>query len=385
MKTLIELYDERPLENILATEVFRPERTVFLASPEVAENEALIEAMRAFLEGRGIGSRLLMQKVDMNDPQAVAETLQAIQKRYEDCALDICGGTDAALFAGGLFAAGHELPVFTYSRRKGRFFNLQGAPYAEVDTGFVRFSVEDFLRMAGGSMRRGRVDNDLLSQYMWMMEPFFSAFLAGRKSWNQTVGYIQAASQGEQSLNVEALPELKAGRERVRVNPETLERLQQIGLIKGLSLGGKVCFTFADKQIRTWLRDVGSVLELYIYKTCLDTGLFNDVKTSVIVDWAGQQEQDGVSNEIDVVASRGLTPFFISCKTSEVKTEALNELAVLRDRFGGEMARAAIVTAENANAAVRNRAAELRIGVIDLADLTAGAAGKRINEMILGI
>ena len=30
MKTLIELYDERPIENILATEVFRPERTVFL-------------------------------------------------------------------------------------------------------------------------------------------------------------------------------------------------------------------------------------------------------------------------------------------------------------------------------------------------------------------
>ena len=55
------------------------------------------------------------------------------------------------------------------------------------------------------------------------------------------------------------------------------------------------------------------------------------------------------------------------------------------DALGGEMARAAIVTAENANAAVRNRAAELRIGVIDLADLTAGAAGERINEMILGI
>ena len=30
MKTLIELYDERPIENVLGTEVFRPERTVFL-------------------------------------------------------------------------------------------------------------------------------------------------------------------------------------------------------------------------------------------------------------------------------------------------------------------------------------------------------------------
>ena len=32
MKTLIELYDERPLENVLSTEVFSPERTVFILS-----------------------------------------------------------------------------------------------------------------------------------------------------------------------------------------------------------------------------------------------------------------------------------------------------------------------------------------------------------------
>ena len=30
MKTLIELYDVRPLENVLSTEVFSPERTVFI-------------------------------------------------------------------------------------------------------------------------------------------------------------------------------------------------------------------------------------------------------------------------------------------------------------------------------------------------------------------
>lgn len=33
MKTLIELYDERPLKNVLSTEVFSPERTVFICPP----------------------------------------------------------------------------------------------------------------------------------------------------------------------------------------------------------------------------------------------------------------------------------------------------------------------------------------------------------------
>ena len=94
---------------------------------------------------------------------------------------------------------------------------------------------------------------------------------------------------------------------------------------------------------------------------CLDTGLFNDVRTSAVVDWNGDDRDNAVSNELDVMCTRGITPVFISCKTCMIRTEALNELAVLRDRFGGEIARAAIVTAEPAGASARNRAAELNI------------------------
>ena len=73
---------------------------------------------------------------------------------------------------------------------------------------------------------------------------------------------------------------------------------------------------------------------------------------------------------------------FISCKTCDVKTEALNELAILRDRFGGKIARAAIVTAERGGAAMRNRASELDILVIDLNDLSAGRIGQRIKTLM---
>ena len=65
-----------------------------------------------------------------------------------------------------------------------------------------------------------------------------------------------------------------------------------------------------------------------------------------------------------------------------IRTEALNELAILRDRFGGEMARAAIVTAEPAGAAARNRAAELNIRVIDLNDLQEGRLNQCIHRLM---
>ena len=69
------------------------------------------------------------------------------------------------------------------------------------------------------------------------------------------------------------------------------------------------------------------------------------------------------------MATCGVKPIFISCKTCDVKTEALNELAILRDRFGGERARAAIVTAEKGGGNMLHRAMELGIDVIDLNDL----------------
>ena len=127
---------------------------------------------------------------------------------------------------------------------------------------------------------------------------------------------------------------------------------------------------------------MGSVLELYVYKACLDTGLFQDVRTSAVVDWEGDGSAKAVSNELDVMCTRGVTPVFISCKTCDVKTEALNELAILRDRFGGKMARAAIVTAERGGGAMRNRASELGIMVIDLNDLTAGRIDKRLKNLM---
>jgi hypothetical protein len=163
-----------------------------------------------------------------------------------------------------------------------------------------------------------------------------------------------------------------------------LQDLEEIGLISKLVIQPEqsVSFRFRDGRIRSWLRDVGSVLELYVYKTCLDTGLFQDVITSAVIDWEGSGNRNSVTNEIDVLCTSGITPLFISCKTCDAKTEALNELAVLRDRFGGQIARAAIVTAESGGIPLRNRAAELGIVVIDLNDLNAGKLSQRIRKLM---
>ena len=371
MRTLIELYDERPLENVLSTETFRPERTVFLAPPDVTMDKLRRESIEQYFRHRGLDTRVTFLTTSLLETETVARELRKVLDRYPDCAVDISGGTDAALFAAGMVASEREVPVFTYSSRRNRYFNIRNAPFADNVPCRVRLRVEDCFRVAGGVLRQGRVDNAILDRYLDLYEPFFRLFMEYRRSWPRIVSYLQKVSQcpkGETpSLKVSGDYVVKAERGRVTAVPGALRRMEEIGLIEKLRIeeGERVSFRFRDQQIRTWLRDVGSMLELYVYRDCLLTGRFDDLISSAVVDWQAGRGHDAVTNELDVMATRGVTPIFVSCKTCDVKTEALNELAVLRDRFGGGRARAAIVTAENGGAAMRHRAAELGIDVID--------------------
>ena len=389
MQTLIELYDERPLENVLGVEMFRPERVVYICTEEIGNVKPILETLRLYFQWRGLNPELSIVKGSFYEVGAMLELFRRVVSAYPDCAIDITGGTDAVLFAAGLLCAESEVPVFTYSRRKNCFYDIRGTVFTGALPCTVVYTVEDFFLMAGGSMRQGRVDNAILAQYLDVIDPFFQLYLRHRRDWKRTVNYMQRVSQAEDnssaSLFVQGQYLVKGERgSRIEAPAETLKDLEQIGFLQELVIvpGESVSFRFRDRQIRAWLRDVGSVLELYVYKACLDTGLFQDVRTSVIVDWQGDEKIKPVSNELDVMCTRGVTPVFISCKVCDVRTEALNELAILRDRFGGVMARAAIVTAERGGYGMRNRAEELGIMVIDFNDLAKGRIDRRLKSLM---
>ena len=383
MHTLIELFDERPLENVLGVEVFRPERVVYVCPEQTADDKRVQRQLREYFRARGLEPELSFARANIYNTESVLRLLR-------DCALDITGGTDAVLFAAGLLCAERPVPVFTYSRKRNKFYDIRNAPFAAELPCKVRFSVEDCFRMAGGSMRSGRVDNGILDRYLQDFDPFFRVYLEHRRDWTRIVTYIQRVSQTAPDapipLEVSGPYEVKGERAaRISAPERALWDLEELGFLSELKIvtDEKVSFRFRDEQIRAWLRDVGSVLELYVYKACLDSRLFDDVRTSAVVDWEGDRRDNAVTNELDVMCTRGVVPVFISCKTCDVKTEALNELAVLRDRFGGQMAKAAIVTAERGRTVMRNRAEELGIQVIDLNDLQAGRIRKRLQSLML--
>ena len=389
MDTLIELYDERAIENVLAADLFRPRRIVYLCPAEVAQCRARQQQIAAFFRHRGWEPELIFQATSLYKVDRILRQLLAISEKYPDCAMDVTGGSDAELFAAGMFAAQANVRAFTYSRRKNRFYNISGAEFAENLPCDISYSVKEFFLMAGGTLLPGRVDNGVLREYLEDIDPFFDCFLRYQRHWTNIITYMQRISPAEsgQAPSMEVCGNYIVKGERggrISANEDALRDFARIGFIRELQIvsGEGISFRFRDQNTRAWLRDVGSVLELYVYKACLDAHIFNDIISSAVVRWDEVLGHGSVINEIDVMATRGVVPLFISCKVSDVKTEALNELAILRDRFGGKGAKAAIVSTGRCNAAARHRAAQLGIAVIDRDELENGKLVHRLKVIM---
>ena len=84
MKTLIELYDERAIENILAPDMFRPQRIVYLCPAEIAQDRKRQEKLSAFFERRGWNPELIFMESSLFKADRILKQLLAIGKKYPD-------------------------------------------------------------------------------------------------------------------------------------------------------------------------------------------------------------------------------------------------------------------------------------------------------------
>ena len=360
-----------------------------LCPSEIAQDKEKQKRLREYFLHRGMEMETVFLDTSLFHADKVRRQLQNVIEKYPDCAIDIAGGSDAALFAAGYLCRETDIPVFTHSRKKQRFFEINNAKFADHLPLSVSYSVEDFFLMAYGAVKPGRVENGILEERESMIDSFFSLFLKYRKKWNSIVNWFQRASQteknGEISLTVHSDYAVKGERgSKIPANEEALHDLERIGFLFDLEIqrDASVSFRFRDSWTRFWLRDQGSVLEIYVWKACREAGIFHDVRCSTVVEWDRGNKGEIVTNEIDVMAVKATSiPVFISCKTCAIDTDAINELAILRDRFGGDAAKAFIISTENCRAITRRRADALDIDVITLQDIRSCSLADQIRSL----
>ena len=122
---------------------------------------------------------------------------------------------------------------------------------------------------------------------------------------------------------------------------------QKVGTLKIYDLQ----FEYADYATKECLTKEGNALEALTYHTIRNMNIFDDVKLSTRILWDRQNVngRDTV-NEIDVICTKGMRSFFISCKQC-IKLDKLqfNEVLYEAERFGIEGIPILVSTAKRSN------------------------------------
>lgn len=392
MDTIIEVYDKEPLFNVLAPSVIKPVRVIYIGARPITGKRLKKKLVRYFAL-RSPDTYAYFYPVNIYDCEDVQRVLSDVLNRYPDAVVDITGGTSTLAFAVGIFCAAHNVPVFAYHHKTNSFCNIYQCKAMNGVPCDPRFTVEEVLAMAGGMfLRHGHIATENIdAQLLQDIDTVFSLCYHEQGRWNHFVQYLQATTGGsERSLSVDApLTVLNNAGKMQFCDVELLEHLEEIGMISGLSVDGpNVSYRFRNHVVRQCLNDAGIWLELYIYKTAVECGCFDDVQISVIADWNGSvNEAINTINEIDVVLTRGITPVFISCKYGVPSTTALNEIKTLTDLFGGGYAKGVLVTLSDLmdiSPATYQRAADMGIDIIQDEDFEAGSVGSRLLAISSG-
>ena len=174
-----------------------------------------------------------------------------------------------------------------------------------------------------------------------------------------------------------------------------LDRFQEVGLISDLSYEfnpkrgsreGKAAFSFvySDSAIKDCLINAGNILELYVWSQAQETGFFDDCKANFYFEW-----ESGITNELDVILTKGLSSLVISCKTAKFHKEHLYEISSLTNQFSVNSKPVIIYSSKltvddsgkltNDLSAVKARARSMGIYLIDLNELDMPLGEKLIR------
>lgn len=341
--TLIEFFDEEKLDNVVGTLILHPERTVFLCPGK--RDEAFLKALRKILEARGVQTEIVMECVDVTDLQRARACVEEIVNKYPDADFDIAGGNDVMLVVMGEIAKKYNLPMHIASVKSKNVTSINsGKMYKTYDT-FL--SVEELISVYGGKVAKDGANE---ATYTWTrnlaeeeeIEKVWNVCKSDTGAWNSAIGAMRGTGSVDKR-NVLAM---------------TWSKLKKEGLVR--REGNQM--RYKSNLVRFLLQKQGTALEMYTYITAKKTEFFDDGQCSVIIDWKGHRE---VENEIDVLLTRGMTGYFVSCKNGLVDSDELYKLSIVAERFGGKYAKKILVLSRfEPDMSFMNRAEELGIRVV---------------------
>jgi len=379
MKTLIELFDNCQLKNVIAGLNFKPEKIIFVGFKQNMRPQ-LLNSLEKFFNMKNIKADIKYEYVSRYDYSSIVERLNNIIDKNEDCCFDLTGGRELVLVAMGEVSATRKIPMFQFDLKTGELIhvnNCSSIPLPKKEN----ISIEECVTLNGGAVVNPKTDWDMNEEFCKDIYSMWNICKKNPNAWNNNSSVLASLEKrafNDMSLSVGSKIKERDSRE---IDNSIIQSLADCGVIKELRLQKEyISFRYKNEQVRKCLVKSGNVLELMAYMltreiSAENNNCYNDIKVGVMVDWDGIVNGDirtsrDTRNEVDVFLMRGHTPIFVSCKNGAVTKEALYELESVAEKFGGSFSRKVLLTTYiNRNYSARNfiiqRAKDMKIEIIE--------------------
>lgn len=378
VSTLVEFFSDNTIENVLGAFAFLPSRVIFLI--DSGKHEPEIQATLRALERRLPQAQTGFYQARDNQLESIRLALEELYRDHPDCVFDFTGGAEPMLLAAYSFAFRNDAPMLHIHMDSRTMVNIHRCEGLAKKFVFPQLALEDLLNMNGaflsgyGYRAPDESWNDTLRR-------FCALVLEDQRKWKEQCLFLQMAAARSGELWVNTRQELHtADGVPVRGDPDYLRRLADTGMLEDVGqTDDRLHFRFPCGEIKHCLCDSGVWLELHTYLLLKESGRFPDVRLSARIGWGdvSRQTEGTAYNEIDIIACSGITPLFISCKSGLPNPNNMNEILVYARKFGGQRARAAMVTSAEISTGfvgLRKRAEDLGMVIVDESDIRDGLA-----------
>lgn len=302
--TVLTYTDGLPVEDVVIPTLLCAREAVFVGA---VGDAAYQSAVRRYFRARGGTTEPRFIICDLTDltaaSAALASVLADLGGDEDRLVLHQVQSQTAAIPFGMALGANPKLAAVRYDRNTRRIVSANG--YGKRLTAGLcskSFSVAEYIALMGGraapdgSRLHSGTAADALAAVFW------DAF---RSEGGKTLRSLASALQSQRGAPVKHVPPAP--------------------LIRQLSLAGLivperetedvVSFRFSGSEAASLLEEPGRLFETLVFTALRDSGVFDDVQTGVHVKWGDANRP--TENEIDVIAVRGMTALFFSCKTNQ--------------------------------------------------------------------
>ena len=374
-RTLVKIFSQEPLENVMAMMKYRPERMLFLGHKDNMLTKQ-IRDLEQFRDNKCPEVETEFIELPKDNLDGAIDMITLIIREYPGVRFDLTGGSELILIALGCISARMEISKLRIDPFTGKEIDIRGS---EVLTSDYHFSIKiaDDIILHGGLMTKetGSIAEwKFTEEFREDIRIMWDLCRRYRGDWNKHCGIIDelrkntiGQQEGWNELYINQLGDA------IRL----LRDLRDIGMLRDYKEHGKkVFFRFKNNQIKKIIGKAGNMLELHVYEVATrEPYLFTDAVIGAHIDWDGEIHDStnpgyDTMNEIDVILMKQVCPIFISCKSGKAGGNALHELETVSRKFGGKYARKALVLAracDNTTGTMffKQRARDMHIWIID--------------------